>query len=136
MKDQEEQNIVLTQYKDKNTGMVLREVFKDSHGRLDRGGKASLIDYDPTTGEIIHCVHHVKGRRHCTEGPSEYHIDPITRVVTVEWWSINDKMHRLESSLPSIVNRDPETGNVTYREYYQWGAFTKKSYRKLASPNP
>lgn len=80
---------------DKDTGGIVREDWRDSQGKLHRGG----------------------------DKPARVVINPYTKVIEREEYFIHGKAHRLLKGAPSRIDRDPQSGKVVFEEWKQQGEY-------------
>lgn len=110
----------LTQFRDNNSGVLVREEFRNAEGNLDRGGLASQIEYDLKTGQANFFTHHQNGVVHREDGPARYLIDPETDIVRMESWFKDGKPHR-DGGLPACIFRSVKDGSEISSGYYEHG---------------
>ncbi|MEW8626260.1 MAG: hypothetical protein AB2551_10950 [Candidatus Thiodiazotropha sp.] len=113
----------LEQYRDRETKMVLREIYYNAAGQKDRGGLPSLIEYNDN------CVPYEfnyfrMDELHRINGPAAYEVNPENGIVIQEYWYVDGQQHR-SGGLPSIIHRDDVTGVVVYRAFYENGKETR-----------
>lgn len=104
--------------RDKATGALFRQCWRDEQGRLHRNhGLPAWIEYDLATSRPTEIQYWVHGEEHREDGlPSTQKISPETGIVYHERWT--------EHGVPvegrsAVVERDPKSGNITLTMRYR-----------------
>lgn len=105
----------LEETRDRKTGVLLREAYRNAAGNLDHGGLPSIIDYDAESGNVEEVMYHRNGVLHREDGPAHFKVNPANGIVTLEFWRINGKLHR-GGALPASILRTDD-GRLWSRRY-------------------
>jgi len=120
-----EEVLTLKRERDHETGKIWREKYFNNAGELHGGDNLpSVIEYDLETSEPVLVMYHKNGKLHRDDGSASYLVDPATGVVTNENWYLDGEPHRNDGQ-PSTIQRNSETGEVVYQDFYCFGRKTR-----------
>jgi hypothetical protein len=104
-------------YTEVTSGVLMHEIWtKDNTTHHDT--QPATISRDWKTGALISKGWYRKGFLHRDDGPAEITYGAGEKVLN-EHWHLNGTLHR--EGGPAIIERDPETGNVTTEKWYRHG---------------
>lgn len=119
---------------DRETGVIVEEVWEDSNGAWHRSGAPSVVVRDRLSESVLQEEWNFHGVQHRDDGPALRRFDPKTGVCTLEEWWRNDKYHR--ECGPAVVRRDPSSGEIIESEHWtdgvRHGWSTDQSARAMA----